>query len=57
MAVFKRMLESRFAKWQTVLASHLNGPFLCTQSVAPVMHRTGGGAGVNMASISALRAR
>ena len=55
-AVFKPILETSFAEWQTVLATNLNGPFLCTQAIAPVMRQTGGGAVVNIASISGLRA-
>lgn len=55
-AVFKPIGETSFAEWQTVLATNLNGPFLCTQAVAPVMRKTGGGAVVNIASISGLRA-
>jgi NAD(P)-dependent dehydrogenase (short-subunit alcohol dehydrogenase family) len=55
-AVFKPILQTSFEEWQTVLATNLNGPFLCTQAVAPVMRQTGGGAVVNIASISGLRA-
>jgi NAD(P)-dependent dehydrogenase (short-subunit alcohol dehydrogenase family) len=55
-AVFKPIGETTFDEWQTVLATNLNGPFLCTQAVAPVMRQTGGGAVVNIASISGLRA-
>ncbi len=55
-AVFKPMLETSFAEWSAVLATNLNGPFLCTQAVAPVMLENGGGAVVNIASISGLRA-
>ena len=55
-AVFKPVLETSFDEWQTVLATNLSGPFLCTQAIAPVMLKTGGGAVVNIASISGLRA-
>ena len=55
-AVFKPIGQTSFAEWQTVLATNLNGPFLCTQAVAPVMLKTGGGSVVNIASISGLRA-
>ena len=55
-AVFKPIGETTFEEWQTVLGVNLNGPFLCTQAVAPVMLKTGGGAVVNIASISGLRA-
>ena len=55
-AVFKPLLETTFEEWQRVLATNLNGPFLCTQACAPVMLKTGGGAVVNISSISGLRA-
>lgn len=55
-AVFKPLLETTFEDWQRVLAVNLNGPFLCTQACAPVMLKTGGGAVVNITSISGLRA-
>ncbi len=55
-AVFKPIGETTFEEWQTVLGVNLNGPFLCTQAIAPVMLKTGGGAVVNIASISGLRA-
>ncbi|HMW23891.1 MAG TPA: SDR family oxidoreductase [Burkholderiaceae bacterium] len=55
-AVFKPIGQTSFEEWQTVLGTNLNGPFLCTQAVAPVMKKTGGGAVVNIASISGLRA-
>jgi len=55
-AVFKPLLETGFDEWQQVLATNLNGPFLCTQAAVPLMLRGGGGAVVNIASISGLRA-
>jgi meso-butanediol dehydrogenase / (S,S)-butanediol dehydrogenase / diacetyl reductase len=55
-AVFKPILETTFEEWRHVLATNLDGVFLCTQACAPVMHRNGGGAVVNIASISGLRA-
>jgi NAD(P)-dependent dehydrogenase (short-subunit alcohol dehydrogenase family) len=55
-AVFKPLLETTFEEWQRVLAVNLNGPFLCTQACAPVMLANGGGAVVNITSISGLRA-
>ena len=55
-AVFKPIGETTFEEWTHVLGTNLNGPFLCTQAVAPLMQRTGGGAIVNIASISGLRA-
>jgi len=55
-AVFKPMLEVTLEEWQRVLAVNLTGPFLMTQGVAPIMRDQGGGAIVNIASISGLRA-
>ncbi len=55
-AVFKPILQTTAAEWERVLAVNLTGPFLCTQSCAPVMLRGGGGSVVNIASISGLRA-
>lgn len=55
-AVFKPINQTTFDDWQYVLGTNLNGPFLCTQAVTPVMRRNGGGAVVNIASISGLRA-
>jgi NAD(P)-dependent dehydrogenase (short-subunit alcohol dehydrogenase family) len=55
-AVFKPMLETTFEEWARVLAVNLSGPFLCTQACAPVMLTHGGGAVVNIGSISGLRA-
>jgi len=55
-AVFKPIGQTSFEEWQYVLGTNLNGPFLCTQAVAPVMKKNGGGAVVNIASISGLRA-
>ena len=55
-ALFKPMLETTFEEWARVLEVNLSGPFLCTQACAPVMLRNGGGAVVNVASISGMRA-
>jgi len=55
-AVFKPILETSLAAWQRVLAVNLGGAFICTQACAPVMLASGGGAVVNIASISGLRA-
>ena len=55
-AVFKPLLQTTYEEWSRVLAVNLNGPFLCTQAAAPVMLRVGGGAIVNITSISGVRA-
>ncbi|MDE2120882.1 MAG: SDR family oxidoreductase, partial [Betaproteobacteria bacterium] len=56
-AVFKPIGETSYAEWRQVLGTNLDGAFLCTQAFAPLMLRGGrGGAVVNVASISALRA-
>ena len=55
-AVFKPMLDVTLEEWQRVLAVNLTGPFLMTQVVAPIMRDQGGGAIVNITSISGLRA-
>lgn len=55
-AVFKPLGDTRFDEWQAVMATNLNGPFICTQACVPLMLAGGGGAVVNIASISGLRA-
>ena len=55
-AVFKPTLETTHAEFSRVLAVNLHGAFLCTQAAAPLMLQGGGGAVVNIASISGLRA-
>ena len=55
-AVFKQIGHTTFDEWRYVMSTNLDGAFLCTQAVAPVMLRTGGGSVVNIASISGLRA-
>lgn len=55
-AVFKPALDVTFAEWSEVMATNLNGPFLCTQACVPVMLESGGGSVVNIASISGVRA-
>jgi NAD(P)-dependent dehydrogenase (short-subunit alcohol dehydrogenase family) len=55
-ADFRPILETDFDTWSRILAVNLTGPFLCTQACAPVMLAGGGGAVVNIASISGLRA-
>ena len=56
-AVFKRIGETTWDEWKYVLNTNLDGPFLCTQAAAALMLRSRrGGAVVNIASISGLRA-
>ncbi len=55
-AVFKPILKTTAKEWSRVLDVNLTGPFLCTQACAPVMLKNGGGAIVNITSISGLRA-
>jgi len=55
-AVFKTMLDTTFEEWSRVLAVNLTGPFLVTQTFAPMMIAVGGGAVVNIGSISGVRA-
>jgi len=55
-AVFKPILKTTYKEWARVLDVNLSGPFLCSQACAPVMLRNGGGAVVNISSISGLRA-
>lgn len=55
-AIFKPLLETTFEDWSRVLAVNLSGPFLCAQVAAPLMAAGGGGAIVNITSISGLRA-
>ena len=55
-AIFKPILEVTYEDWSRVLAVNLTGPFLCTQAAAPLMRDCGGGAIVNITSISGLRA-
>jgi NAD(P)-dependent dehydrogenase (short-subunit alcohol dehydrogenase family) len=56
-AIFKPVLNTTYEEWRHVLGTNLDGAFLCTHAVAPVMLRGGrGGAVVNIASISGLRA-
>ncbi|MES2957874.1 MAG: SDR family oxidoreductase [Pseudomonadota bacterium] len=55
-AIFKPILQTSFEEWRHVMDTNLDGAFLCTQAVAPLMLRGGGGSIVNIASISGLRA-
>jgi NAD(P)-dependent dehydrogenase (short-subunit alcohol dehydrogenase family) len=55
-AVFAPLMETSEADWSRVLAVNLTGPFLCTKAAVPLMRNHGGGAIVNITSISGLRA-
>ena len=55
-AIFKPILDVTYEEWSRVLAVNLTGPFLCVQAAAPLMRDSGGGAIVNITSISGLRA-
>jgi NAD(P)-dependent dehydrogenase (short-subunit alcohol dehydrogenase family) len=55
-AIFKPIGETTFDDWQAVMATNLNGPFICTQACVPLLMASSGGAVVNIASISGLRA-
>ena len=54
-ADFGPIEETTFARWKTVMATNLDGPFLVTQAAIPALKETKG-AIVNIASISGLRA-
>jgi len=55
-AAFAPLLDTTDADWSRILAVNLTGPFLCTKAVVPLMREHGGGAIVNITSISAVRA-
>jgi NAD(P)-dependent dehydrogenase (short-subunit alcohol dehydrogenase family) len=55
-AVFTPLLQTSDEDWDRVLAVNLTGPFLCTKAAVPLMREHGGGAIVNITSISAVRA-
>ena len=59
-ADFGPIEETNFARWRTVMATNLDGVFLCSQAAIPHLKstnlKTNGGAIVNIASISGLRA-
>ncbi|MGO1119945.1 SDR family NAD(P)-dependent oxidoreductase [Rhodovibrionaceae bacterium A322] len=55
-AIFKPIMETTLEDWSEVMATNLTGPFICTQAATPLMLKSGGGAVVNIASISGHRA-
>jgi NAD(P)-dependent dehydrogenase (short-subunit alcohol dehydrogenase family) len=55
-AVFKPISDTSFDEWRWVMATNLDGPFLCSQAFLPLLRASGGGSIVNIASISGLRA-
>ncbi|KIZ47723.1 MULTISPECIES: SDR family oxidoreductase [Rhodopseudomonas] len=55
-AVFKPLMETSHAEWQRVMDVNLTGPFKLIQAAVPLMRDSGGGAIVNITSISSLRA-
>jgi NAD(P)-dependent dehydrogenase (short-subunit alcohol dehydrogenase family) len=55
-AVFAPLLETSDEDWKRVLEVNLTGPFLCSKAAVPAMREHGGGAIVNITSISAVRA-
>ena len=54
-ADFGPIEETSFERWRTVMATNLDGPFLCVQAATEALKATRG-AIVNIASISGLRA-
>lgn len=55
-AVFKPIARTTLQEWRAVMATNLDGPFICAQAFLPLMRQSGGGSIVNIASISGLRA-
>ena len=55
-AVFAPVMETTEADWTRILAVNLTGPFICTKAAVQLMREGGGGAIVNITSISAVRA-
>ncbi|MGI9393835.1 MAG: SDR family NAD(P)-dependent oxidoreductase [Boseongicola sp.] len=54
-AEFGPIEEATFEQWRAIMATNLDGPFLCTQAATPCLKESKG-AVVNIASISGLRA-
>jgi meso-butanediol dehydrogenase / (S,S)-butanediol dehydrogenase / diacetyl reductase len=55
-AIFKEALKITYEDWNAIMATNLNGTFICTQACIPHMLVRGKGAIVNIASISGVRA-
>jgi len=55
-ADFGPIAQTGLDVWTAIMATNLTGPFITVQAAAPVMARGGGGAIVNIASISGHRA-
>ena len=55
-AIFKKAQAVTFEDWSSVMATNLNGPFICTQACISHMISRGSGSIVNIASISGVRA-
>ena len=55
-ADFGPIAETSFERWRAVMATNLDGVFLTSQAATPLLAENGGGAIVNIASISGLRA-
>lgn len=55
-AIFKPILDVTLEDWSRIMAVNLTAPFVCSQLAAPLMAETGGGAIVNITSISGFRA-
>ncbi|MEP7320979.1 MAG: SDR family oxidoreductase [Saprospiraceae bacterium] len=55
-AIFKEALKITYQDWSDIMATNLNGTFICTQACIPHMLSQGKGAIVNIASISGVRA-
>lgn len=55
-ADFGPIRETSFERWRRVMETNLDGPFLMTQAFTDLLAADGGGAVVNITSISGLRA-
>lgn len=55
-ADFGPIRDTSYDRWRTVMATNLDGPFLMTQAFTDLLASDGGGAVVNITSISGLRA-